>query len=230
MSFSGKIVAFILLCYLPSCSSLQNLPFFTKHTNIVLQEGDRIVAQGLQSYHQEHYEVAEAYFESALEKPLNYHPKEEVYVLLGNTNQALAQYEKALQNYQKAFLTNPYYHTALVNQGIVYRLTKDFDKALTCYEQALKIAPNDPHLLTSLGALLAHKKQYEKAVAYFKQSLEIDPHLDISYGNLSYTYAEIGDLENAERFFNLASENGYKNLHPLQEKIRQAALKKSNRP
>lgn len=197
-----------------------------KGPTLPLASGDALVMQGLKSFKQAHFEIAEAQFESALDKPRAEHPTEEVLVLLGNVYQEIGQYDKALKNFKKAVEVNPQYYTAWVNQGILYRLTKKLDEALRCYNEALKIAPNDPYLLTSLGALSVTKKEYADAIALFKKSIHLDPSITTSYGNLAYTYAEMGDAKNATTYLDLAIKRGYNNSKALQQKIQKMTAKK----
>ncbi len=193
--------------------------------NSKISEGDQLVRDGLTAYRNDHFEIAEAQFQLALEKPLKKYSPAEVQVLLGNVYKELEQFERALAAYQKSLSLNPQYHTALVNQGIVYRLLKNFDKAQESYEGALRLAPQDAHLLTSLGALSVGRKDYRAAVQYLQKSIAIEPDLNVSYGNLAYAYAEMGDAVNAQRFLDLAAQKGYENAEPLRAKIN--ALRKT---
>lgn len=197
-----------------------------KGLTLPLAEGDALVMKGLKSYKQSHFEVAEAQFEAALNKPRKEYQTEEVLVLLGNVYQEMRQFDKALLQFQKALETNPQYYTAWVNQGIIYRITKKPDEAERCYKEALKMAPNDPYLLTSLGALSVTKKEYSDAIALLKKSIHLDPTLNVSYGNLAFAYAEMGDIENANQFLDLAVEHGYQNAQALEYKINNAKVKK----
>ncbi len=209
-----------------SCQSSLVTKLGKKGPTLPLQSGDEFVMQGLKAFKQAHYEIAEAQFEAALDKPRVEHPTEEVLVLLGNVYQELGQYDKAFKNFNKALAANPQYYTAWVNQGILYRLTKKLDDAQRCYNEALKIAPNDPYLLTSLGALSVTKKEYADAIALFKKSIHLDPSITVSYGNLAYAYAELGDAKNANTYFDMAVQRGYGNTKALQQKIQKIAAKK----
>ena len=229
MSFFAKfrfcLVGSILLLVL-CCQNQAKLPTGKKGPTLPLKSGDEHVMLGLKAYKQAHFEVAEAQLEASLDKPRVEYKTEEVLVMLGNVHQELGQYDKAFKNFKQALEVNPQYYTAWVNQGILYRLTKKPDEAMRCYNEALKIAPNDPYLLTSLGALSATKKEYTDAIALFKKSIHLDPTLTVSYSNLAYTYAEMGDSKNANTYLDIAVERGFGNSKALEQKIQKIAVKK----
>lgn len=191
-------------------------------------EGDILADKAEKSFNQGHYEVAEAEFELALEKDRRYHPQEDVLVWLAQVYQKLNLNDKAIRAYHDALTINPEFLLAWVGQGILYRQMRKFDLAEASYLQALKLAPNDPHIITSLGALAASKKDFETAIDLFEESIRIDPQLAVSYGNLSFTYAEMGDLKNAQKYLDLAEKRGFTQSQALVKKLESVSLK--NKP
>lgn len=182
-------------------------------------KGDEFVNKALQSYKNELFEVAEAQLEQALLHPLNQHHDYEVLTLLGNVHRELLQFGDAQNYYAKAIEKKPNYETAWVNMGIMARKQNDFKKAEHCYNMAKQFKPNDPYLLTSLGALKVHKGHHEEAIALFKESLSLNPDLNTSYGNLAFTYAELGQITEAENWLKKAIEKKYAHSHVIRHKI-----------
>jgi tetratricopeptide (TPR) repeat protein len=84
---------------------------------------------------------------------------------------------------------------ALVNLGIVYRLTSEFDLAEECYTKAKQINPKDPEVYASLGALYIFKGEANLAVENLERSIELDPQLAIAHSNYSLALAMVGDYD-----------------------------------
>lgn len=57
----------------------------------------------------------------------------------------LGWYDRAVQNFEKAYQLNPGHSQSLYNLGIVYRYDlNDFDKAIAAWEKFLEVAPPGP--------------------------------------------------------------------------------------
>ena len=54
----------------------------------------------------------------------------------------LGQYERAIQDYNKAIQLNPNYAEAYNNRGWAYYCLKQYGKALKDFEKALELNPN----------------------------------------------------------------------------------------
>jgi tetratricopeptide (TPR) repeat protein len=90
------------------------------------------------------------------------------FLLKGETQDAVEQYEKALQLNP----TDPYVPfnlaSALLQAG-------RFEEAVGYFEQALRIDPNDPQAHYKLGVSLVNAGQPDKAIGHFEQAIKIMP-------------------------------------------------------
>lgn len=93
----------------------------------------------------------------------------------GNNFIQKADYEKALDYFEKALDLCPNDISLLNNIGFTYGEMKKYDKAIETYEKSLKIKPS--HANTWNGLALSYKKlgKYEDAIRACKKAIELDP-------------------------------------------------------
>ena len=154
----------------------------------------------------------------------NYDDKYKIYAVLtvlGNINNELSEYDKALGYHKEALeLTEKYdidnsqhpKSTVINNIGHTYKLQKNYKEAITYFNLALenkKISTETPDLYVLLLDNLAYCKfkikDYAGLPGMFQESLKISDSLQL-YSNSVYTlnhlsefYAEKNDLENARK-------------------------------
>jgi serine phosphatase RsbU (regulator of sigma subunit) len=144
----------------------------------------------------------------------------------GNIYESFGDYETALEFAQKALTKAREIRyregegEAQSVIGLIYSRLPDFDRALTAYNESLQIRAKlrDQKAVASslnrIGRIHALKKQYDQALENYQKSLEIREDLKQSgalpwtYLGLASTYEEMGDLENAQLYYqkNLTDE------------------------
>jgi len=115
----------------------------------------------------------------------------------GQVDDAIAQYEKAVEIY-------PNYVAAHYNLGNALLQKGQLDKALAQYEKAVEIDPNDAEAHINLGNALFQKEQLDEAVAQFQKALEINPNDAEAQYNLGNAFFQKGQLDEAVAQFQKA--------------------------
>jgi len=78
----------------------------------------------------------------------------------GMANFSLGRIEDALNDFQKAYVNNPYHVHVINNLGTCYALQQDFDKAADYYQRALAISPRFKEAILNWGAVYFQMGKY----------------------------------------------------------------------
>jgi tetratricopeptide (TPR) repeat protein len=115
----------------------------------------------------------------------------------GNVQQAMADYESAIEIF-------PHYSAPIFNEGVVYHSAGDDIKAEYLYSQALKYDTLS-HILTSLRFSILYNfagekmvlKKYDEAIVLLKKAEKESPEISELYNNLGYCYFSTGRKDSA---------------------------------
>ena len=113
----------------------------------------------------------------------------ELYYSEGRYDEALAQYEKAVELNPDA--GNRY---AL---GQVYLQTGDFSRAEGQFMKVLLMAPDDPAGNLGLGQAYSKSGQYELAIEQFEAAIRKKNDFHDAWAEMGYTCADMGDIDRA---------------------------------
>jgi len=121
----------------------------------------------------------------------------QAFINLGNvflqkrqSNEAMAQYQKALELQPNKALIHIDLGDALIQEG-------QLDQALAQYQKALEIKPNFAEAYYDLGVLLSQKGQWTEAITQYKKALEIKPNLVNAHVKLGHALAQQGQMDEA---------------------------------
>lgn len=92
-------------------------------------------------YNKKDYQMAERYFNQALEAEPNY---SRALWGLGLTCKATNRLDTAIEKFEKAVQVDPQYSQAFLDLGKLYEIKGQKKKALECYERAASVSPNSP--------------------------------------------------------------------------------------
>jgi len=112
--------------------------------------------------------------------------------------------DSALALNQKALSIDPELDEAHFLQSRFYSEDEDWEKAKKGYEKVLQLNPNDNHAMIELGTILVDENQMERGMELIMDGIMLelnqkDPHV---YYFLGDVYVQIGEPENAKKFFN----------------------------
>lgn len=108
-----------------------------------------------------------------------------------------AEYEAAIECYDKALRLCPTYGQAYSDRGLIHRLLGQLDAARSDYEMAIKHEPTLARPYVNLGVLLMHQQKASEARPLFEKAVEVCPELAPAHNNLGITLRIEGDLGRA---------------------------------
>lgn len=181
--------------------------------------GDSDIDLGSSYYLKGDYEKAERKLKEAIGKEIIRHSRQEAFTILGNIYYELEKYDSAILYHKRALQIDSNYVDALVNLGIVYRITSDFDMVEECYTKAKRLNPRDPEVYGSLGTLYIYRGEPKLAIESLEKSIALDPQIAITYANYSLALAMTGNYDKAEFELRKAVTLGYKNGETIKERI-----------
>lgn len=112
----------------------------------------------------------------------------------GKTDQAIAEYEKAIQ-------VNPSDTGSLANLATAYLNTGRLDDAEADFKRILVTNPENATAQNGLGMVAIHRQNFQAARGYFERAVQLDPNLPEAQVNLGLIYEKSGDLDQARKCF-----------------------------
>ena len=171
--------------------------------------------------------------EKAQKAPFAYNLRGIAYEQLGQTDKALADYEKAialdpsydktynnraiifdkkgqteeaLADYDKAIALNPFFDKAHFNRALVFEKRGQLDKALVDYDKAIALNPYYDKAYLGMGILYSKAGIFDKAIKYLDKSIAINHKNSESYSSRGLVYALMNQDDRALEDFNKALE------------------------
>ena len=137
---------------------------------------------------------------------LKEHPNyKNAWLLLGNANNILEEYDQSINAYKNAIRVAPGYQDAINNMAITYRQAGqyygekkgDTQKAISYLKEAEKLKPNDPETTRLLGIAFAVSGQMTQAIPYMEKAFSMAPDNANLALDLSTAYLQSGNQEKA---------------------------------
>lgn len=125
---------------------------------------------------------------------------------LGNLYESKGRYEQAIAEYEKAIELDPKLAMAYSNLGSVYSNIGLLNKAIVKYKKAIRIDPKATFAHNNLGNAYYARGNYSRAIKEYKITLILDPSSAYAYNNLGDAYLRKGHPNLAIRYFNKAIE------------------------
>ena len=127
---------------------------------------------------------------------------------LGNAELDSANYNKAIEYYQKAIETDSNYFDAYFNLGLSFSRLLDFDKAIEYYNKAITKNDTDAGTFFVLGSAYVEKQDYDKAIEMFKEGIKLEPNSPEEHYYLGFLYQEKGSFIYANMYVKKAAQLG----------------------
>jgi tetratricopeptide (TPR) repeat protein len=112
---------------------------------------------------------------------------------------AIAQYDRAIEDYDQAIRLNPNNALAFFSRGRAYANKGQLDRAIEDYDRAIRLNPNDALALVGRGSAYVGKGQYDRAIEDLDQAIRLNPNYADAFfnrGNL-YLSADKGPSDRA---------------------------------
>jgi len=125
---------------------------------------------------------------------------------LGYASYEKKEYEKSIEYYTRAIISDPKYTAAYYNRALGYEGIGDDDRALAGYTKTIQVDSNYVKAYVGRGRLYHNKGDYDKAILDYNKAIEIDPNYSLARYNLGYTYEKKSDCQRAIENFTKAIE------------------------
>jgi len=116
---------------------------------------------------------------------------------LGLALARLGKMEEATAQYREALRITPDYSEAHNNLGLALAELGRYAEAVECYRQALRIKPDDADANYNLAIALAAMGRTSEAIDYYRQALRLKPDFAHAHNNLGTVLAILGRNEEA---------------------------------
>ncbi|MDL2312174.1 DUF4919 domain-containing protein [Bacteroidales bacterium OttesenSCG-928-B11] len=127
---------------------------------------------------------------------------------LGNAELDSANYDKAIECYQKALEVDSTYLDAYYNLGLAFAGRKEYEKSIDFLRKAITIKDTEADIYFLLGSVYAEQKEYDEAIEMFKKGIALEPHSPEVYSHLGFLYQEKGSYVYAMLYFKKAAQLG----------------------
>lgn len=128
---------------------------------------------------------------------------DELYNYRGMAWNAKTEYDKAIEDYNKA-ITIDRDSVYLFNRGNIWRLKEEYDKAIEDYAEAIKLNPNDVDAYINKGLCWYEKNEYAKSLEDYNEAIRLDPNNAIAYNDRGVSWDEIEEFDKAITDYNQA--------------------------
>ena len=120
------------------------------------------------------WDLAIASYQKAVDDVL-YKTPHFAYTNMGLAYYNMANYEKAIEMYQRSLKLKPTYSTTYFNLAYAYEAVQKWDEAIDAYLKAIQYLPNDPAAYYRLGKLYLKLNRKTEASQVLEEFLEIAP-------------------------------------------------------
>lgn len=124
-----------------------------------------------------------------------------VHYNLANSYFELQQIELAVNHYMDALELKPDYVPAINNLADIYELADEKDKAREMFEYITKISPDDPIGHFNLGNHYLRSNQSVEAGRCYKKAVELDPGFHEAYYNIGLILKHLDQFEEAITYY-----------------------------
>jgi len=126
-------------------------------------------------------------------------------VLLGEAYIEIGDHQQALASFQKALEASPTLPRAHYYAGLAHLKLKQPAQAVTEFEAELKLSPNDGEAQYQLGKTLLEQGKAKEALGYLESAAKTTPNLESVHEQLAIAYRRLGRTADAEREAKLVS-------------------------
>lgn len=113
-------------------------------------------------------------------------------------------YDRAVQDYDQPIRLDPTNAAAFDNRGIDYGRKGEYDRAIQDFDQAIRLDPRFAAAFDNRGVAYGGKGQYNRTIQDFDEAIRLDPGYAIAYHNRGNFYDGLRQYNRAIRDFDEA--------------------------
>jgi Flp pilus assembly protein TadD len=126
-------------------------------------------------------------------------------VKLGNLYFAEGRHQDALMQYEKSVRLNPSANNYF-SLGQTHLAMGAYHRAESAFSRVQRMEPGAPNGYYGLGQAYNKLERYEEAALQFKTAIEKDDRFFAAYAELGYNYADMGNMDEAQKLVDLLEE------------------------
>ena len=139
---------------------------------------------------------------------------ERAHNLLATNYFGTQEYERAIEEYQKATVIKPEFSPPYNQMGYAYRFLEKYDEAENAFQKYIELIPNDPNPYDSYAELLMKIGKYDESIEQYQKALEINPNFVASHIGIATNCNFKSEYEKAraqlQNLFYIARDDGEK--------------------
>jgi tetratricopeptide (TPR) repeat protein len=112
------------------------------------------------------------------------------YTNLGSVYQKMGQFDKAMENFDKAITLDPNDNLAYINRGVIFDKAGQFDKAIESYGKAVQSNPGDYKAYFNRGLLFDRMGNIPEAIEDFQRATRLNANDPRVHNNLGILYSK----------------------------------------
>lgn len=125
---------------------------------------------------------------------------------LGYANEALGNYQTAIQHYDLATDINPQRPEAYESRGVIYAKLGEFERSFQDFDKAIEVDSEYTIAYNDRGFLYSILGDYERAIQDLDKAVATNPEYLLAYTNRGKVYGQLGRSDLAFQDFNKAIE------------------------
>jgi hypothetical protein len=138
------------------------------------------------------------------------------YFSRGRAYLSMAQYDSALQDFNRAIEVSPRMAEAYAGRGAVYIHKKQYDRAISEYSQSIAIKPT-ASAYNNMALAHVRQGQFDRALQLLGKAIEVDPRYARAYANRGDIYLQQGNRNRA-----MAEYRQALSIDPSYDRVRRA--------
>lgn len=137
-----------------------------------------------------------------LTKLVESHPTDErAHNALGNYYFGRQEWNKAIEEFQRATEINPAFSPAYNSLGYAYRSVGNYAKAETAFKRYIELIPDEPNPYDSYAELLMKTGRFEESISNYEKALSKNPNFVASYVGIGNNQIFLGRPDQARETF-----------------------------
>ena len=161
----------------------------------------------------EKYDFAITYFEFSEKIAIDNDIKEiarkhlaDAYLNRGLAYVEKGEFDRAIEDFDKAIGLNPEYADAYFNRGTAHSTLNQHEKAIENYNKAIELDPNLALAYSNRGLAYYSLNKHDEAIADYNEAIELDPNFALAYYNRGLAYYSLNKHDEAIADWNKAIE------------------------